>query len=234
MKLFLSLVLACMLAVSTLSAQALFVHPTYTVGSNDASLLAPVSYTSTQQAALPSRTSFVPSQVTVAAPKTFITELGLTFPLKPSSIKDYINTNGITTLPLTSGYSSGFQVGRHSIVSNQATIGVVLGANGFIGSTPTATNQIYQIGIYATGRLYFGESWRGGAFAELGAGPEASAASFNGSNFEYQGNIGARVGAGYNYKFTNDVTLGVSLLATPAVSSAGFLDGAKVVVNMLW
>ena len=40
--------------------------------------------------------------------------------------------------------------------------------------------------------------------------------------------------SGYNYKFTNDVTLGVSLLATPAVSSAGFLDGAKVVVNMLW
>lgn len=221
--------------VCSVSAQTLeLTYPTYTPSRIPVSMEQPISISTPLGAPRSMPKIITPTAITVSEPKTYVTDLGLTFPIKPSAIKDYINANGITTLPLTSGYSSGFQIGKHQIISDQATIGIVAGANFFVGSTPIATNQIYQLGIYATGRLYFGESWRGGLFAELGAGPEGSAASFNGTPFVFQGNIGARVGAGYNYKFNKDVTIGLSLQATPSISAGAFTDGARVLINMLW
>jgi len=172
--------------------------------------------------------------VTLSAQGKAITELGITFPIKSSVIKNYVSTNGVSALPLTSGYSSGVEIGRHGVISNQATVGVLANANMFLASDSTWMNQIYQLDVFLTGRLYFDESWRGGVYAELGAGPEFSAAKFKGAPLVYQINIGARFGVGYNYKFTDDVTIGIALVAAPSLTMSDFMDGVKVRASMLW
>ena len=165
--------------------------------------------------------------------KKYVTELGLIFPVKTDGVKDYINASNIGVNPLTSGFGSGFQFGRHRIINEKATLGVILGANMFYGKG-TATNQLYQFGTYLTGRLYFGETWRNGVFTEVGAGPEAAMASLNGGDFQYQVNVASRIGLGYNYQFNKDVTLGASVVVAPSIMADNYTDGAKVVVNMLW
>ena len=167
------------------------------------------------------------------AKKKYVTELGLVFPVKTDAVKDYINASNIGINPLTSGFSSGFQVGKHRIINEKATLGLALGGNMFYGRG-VATNQVYQLGAYLTGRLYFGDSWRNGVFAEVGAGPEAAATSLNGGDFQYQANIASRFGVGYNYQFNEDVTLGASVVVAPSIMADNYFDGAKVVVNMLW
>ena len=165
--------------------------------------------------------------------KKYVTELGLVFPVKTDAVKDYINASNIGISPLTSGFSSGFQVGKHRIINEKATLGVILGGNMFYGRG-VATNQVYQVGTYLTGRLYFGNTWRNGVFAEVGAGPEMAATSLNGGDFQYQANIASRFGLGYNYQFNEDVTLGASVVVAPSIMNDNYFDGAKVVVNMLW
>lgn len=167
------------------------------------------------------------------AKKKYVTELGLVFPVKTDAVKDYINASNIGINPLTSGFSSGFQVGKHRILDEKATLGLALGGNMFYGRG-VATNQVYQLGAHLTGRLYFGDSWRNGVFAEVGAGPEAAATSLNGGDFQYQANIASRFGLGYNYQFNADVTLGASVVVAPSIMNDNYFDGAKVVVNMLW
>ena len=165
--------------------------------------------------------------------KKYVTELGLIFPVKTDAVKDYINASNIGVNPLTSGFGSGFQFGRHRIINEKATLGVLVGSNVFYGKG-TTTNQLYQFGAYLTGRLYFGETWRNGVFAEVGAGPEAAMASLNGGDFQYQVNVASRIGLGYNYQFNKDVTLGASVVVAPSIMADNYTDGAKVVVNMLW
>lgn len=165
--------------------------------------------------------------------KKYVNELGLVFPTKTDDIKGYINANNIAVNPLTSGFSSGFQVGKHRIINDQATLGVILAANGFF-SAGSAENQIYQFGAYLTGRLYFGETWRNGVFAEIGAGPEVAAASVQGGDFQFQANFGTKLGVGYNYQFNKDVTLGLSFITAPSMLSDNYFNGSKIVVNMLW
>lgn len=171
--------------------------------------------------------------ISVGESSKYVNELGLVFPTKSGPIRDYINANNIRINPLTSGFSSGFQIGRHRIINEKSTLGVVLGSNAFY-SSDTATTQIYQTGLYLTGRLYFGETWRNGVFAEVTAGPEFAATSIQGSDFQIQTNVGTRIGVGYNYQFNRDVTLGVSLVASPSILSDNYLDGSRVVINMLW
>lgn len=165
--------------------------------------------------------------------KKYISELGLVSPLKTQPIKDYISANNVNVTPLTSGFSSGLQVGKHRIINDQVTLGLVIGANMFV-STVNTTNQVYQLGTYLTGRLYFGESWKNGVFTEISAGPEASAASLTDSDFKFQANFASRFGLGYNYQFNKDVTLGASIVLSPSIMSDNYTDGAKVVINMLW
>lgn len=165
--------------------------------------------------------------------KKYVFELGLNTPINASGIKDYINSNNVSVSPLTSGFNTGFQIGGHKIINDQATLGIVVGMNTFIASQ-SVTNQIYQLGTYLTGRLYFGDSWRNGIFTEISAGPEASVISLSKSDFSYQVNIASRLGVGYNYQFNKDVTLGVSVVISPSITSANYTDGAKIVVNMLW
>lgn len=165
--------------------------------------------------------------------KKYVTELGLIFPVKTNAVKDYINAANINVSPLTSGFSSGFQLGKHRIVNEKATLGAIIGANMFYGKG-VVTNQVYQLGAYLTGRLYFGDTWRNGVFAEVGAGPEVSATSLSGGDFQYQANFASRIGVGYNYRFNEDVTLGASVVVAPSITSDNYFDGAKVVVNMLW
>ena len=166
--------------------------------------------------------------------KTAITELGLTFPIKSTALKDYIGANGVTSLPLTSGYSNGVEIGRHSVISNQATIGLLANANMFMASDSTWIDQIYQLNLFLVGRLYFGDSWRGGFFAELGSGPEISLAKFRGAPLIYQIDIGSRIGVGYNYKFAEDVTIGASVLISPSITMGNTSDGIKIAISMLW
>jgi hypothetical protein len=165
--------------------------------------------------------------------KKYVSELGFVFPGKTQVIKDYVNANSVSINPLTSGFGSGFQLGKHRIINDQATLGVVLGANAFFISS-NAKTQIYQIGTYLTGRLYFGETWRNGVFTELGAGPEFAASSINDSDFNVQANFASRIGIGYNYQFNKDVTLGASLIVSPSLMTDDYLNGSKFVINMLW
>ena len=165
--------------------------------------------------------------------KKYITELGLVFPVKTDAVKDYINASNIGVSPLTSGFSSGFQFGKHRIINQKATLGVILGGKMVVGKG-VELNQVYQLGAYLTGRLYFGDTWRNGVFAELGAGPEGAMASLNGGDFQYQANFASRFGVGYNYQFNEDVTLGASVVVAPSIMNDNYFDGAKVVVNMLW
>jgi len=165
--------------------------------------------------------------------KNYVTELGLVFPVKTDAMKNYINANSIVVSPLTSGFGAGFQLGKHRILNEKATLGVILGGNMFIASAETTT-QVYQIGAYLTGRLYFGETWRNGVFAEVGAGPEFAGAKIQDSDFRIQSNFASRFGLGYNYQFSKDVTLGISAIISPALTADNYFDGAKIVANMLW
>jgi hypothetical protein len=169
----------------------------------------------------------------VGSTSKYVTELGLVFPGKPDEIKNYVNANGINVSPLTSGLNSGFQFGRHRIINDQATLGLVVAGNAFFTSS-SVKNQIYQIGTFLTGRLYFGDNWRNGLFAEVASGPEFAAASIQGGDFQLQVNVASRVGVGYNHQFSKDVTLGISFVASPSLTSSDYLNGSKVVVNMLW
>lgn len=180
------------------------------------------------------RAVVVPSPLEPAKPKTSIVELGVVFPLKNSVVKEYITTRGITTLPLTSGYTSGAQIGVHNIIAAQSTVGVIAGANVFVGSDAVSTSQIYQLSLLMTGRHYFGSSWHGGFFAELGSGLEVSATKFTATPLALQINMATRIGAGYNYEFADDVTVGLSILASPSLSAGSLMDGARVAVSMLW
>jgi len=182
--------------------------------------------------------SIVPSfsqstPICVGTEKKYVNELALTFPTNGRDIKDYINTNNVVVNPLTSGFSSGFQIGKHRIINDQATLGLILGSNVFFTSATTKT-QIYQTNLNLVGRLYFGESWRNGVFTEIGAGPEFAASSVQDSDFQLQVNFGTRIGIGYNYQFNKDVTLGLSFIASPSVISDNYLNNSRVVVNMLW
>lgn len=165
--------------------------------------------------------------------KKYVSELGLVFPVKTDAMKNYINSNTIVISPLTSGFSAGFQYGRHRLLNDRATLGVLLGGNMFVASAATTT-QVYQLGAYLTGRLYFGETWRNGVFAEVGAGPEFAGAVIQSGDFQFQSNFASRFGIGYNYQFSKDVTLGLSAVVSPSLMSDNYFDGARVVVNMLW
>lgn len=165
--------------------------------------------------------------------KKYVNELGLVFPVKTAIMKNYISAGSINVNPLTSGFSSGSQIGRHRIINEKATLGVILASNIFYGNTPVK-NQIYQVGTYLTGRLYFGETFKNGVFAELGAGPEFSAASLSGASFQLQANFASRVGLGYNYRFNDDVSLGAAVVISPSITADNYTDGARVIVNMLW
>jgi hypothetical protein len=175
------------------------------------------------------------AQSPIAATTTrYVNELGLTIPLKNATLKNYVESHGLQTLPLTSGISNGVQFGRHGVISRQATIGVTCGANMFVGTDSVEVSQIYQLAFYLTGRLYFGDSWRSGFYAELGSGPELSAAKLKGQPLVFQANIGARVGVGYNIEFNDDVTIGVGVIAAPAMSAKTLLEGTKGTISMWW
>jgi hypothetical protein len=165
--------------------------------------------------------------------KNYINELGLVFPTDASSVKNFINANNVGVSPLTSGFSSGFQLGIHRIVNERATLGLVLGTNAFF-SLDSVNNHIYQVGAFITGRVYFGDTWRNGLFAEIAAGPEFAAASLGGKDFQIQTNVASRIGIGYNYQFNKDVTLGVSVVASPSLLANSYFDGSRIVINMLW
>lgn len=164
---------------------------------------------------------------------TWITELALTIPVKTSTIKTYLDANGVVPIPLGAGYTSGARVSRHAIITQQATIGGSVTANCFVGSGVGATVQIYQLQAFVVGRIYFGESWRGGAFCELGSGLELTAAKFA-SPFIYQINIGSVAGIGYNYELSSAVTIGASVLVSPALLGNGIGDSAKLAIGMQW
>lgn len=200
-------------------------------------------FAQTSRRAMVEASPIQPQKDTTVSSTNYINELGLTFTVQNGPLKTYVTGLGVAPSPLTSGFGSGFQVGRHYFVSQQATIGMILGANAYYSNTPAnffgtsspeVTAQLYQVASYFTGRVYFGESWQRGIFAELGAGPEVSAVSFNSSGFLYQANLGTRLGVGYNYKFSNDVTLGLSVLASPSVTNNNYLDGSKLLINLLW
>lgn len=163
----------------------------------------------------------------------YLNEIGLVFPVNPDVIKNYVNANSIDISPLTSGFGTGFQIGRHRVLNEKATLGIVMGGNAFITSG-TTTSQIYQANLFLTGRLYFGSTWRNGVFAEVGTGPEFAASSVQGSDFGLQANIASRIGVGYNYQFNKNVTLGISVIASPSLTAGNYTDGARVVANMLW
>lgn len=163
----------------------------------------------------------------------WLNEMSLVAPTNTAATRDFFTANGITSNPLTSGLGYGVQVGRHFCVGNGATVGAVLSGNAFYSSSIT-TNQVYGLSAYFVGRAYFSNTWRHGLFAELGAGPEVSAVSVNSSDFRVQGNLSTRVGVGYNYEFNDDITVGAAVLVTPAISSSNYLDGARVVINLLW
>jgi hypothetical protein len=165
--------------------------------------------------------------------KKYVSELGLSFPLKSQHMKDYINLNNVQVAPLTSGFGAGFQLGGHRILNENATLGVLLNSNMFLASGEHFT-QVYQMGAYLTGRLYFGDTWRNGVFTEIGAGPEFAAASIQGGDFQFQGNFASRIGLGYNYQFNKDVTLGASVVVSPSLTSDDYLNETRVVINMLW
>lgn len=171
---------------------------------------------------------------TVTFAQQGLTELGLTFPIKTSTLSDYVKANGVTSNPLTSGYSNGVEIGRHLLISPQATVGVLANLNMFLASDSTFINQIYQLDVFCVGRLYFGQSWHGGLFLEVASGPEISAAKFHGAALLYQINIGSRIGAGYNYKFSNDVTVGAAIYVSPSLTMGDIMNGTKVAVSMLW
>lgn len=164
----------------------------------------------------------------------YVSELGLLFPVKTDAIKDYVNANTIVVSPLTSGFGAGFQYGMHRILNDRSTLGLALNGNTFVASAGTTTNQVYQAGLYLTGRLYFGDTWRNGVFAEVGAGPEFAGAVIRGGDFTYQVNVASRLGVGYNHQFSKDVTLGISAIVSPSMTSSDYLSSARIVVNMLW
>lgn len=164
---------------------------------------------------------------------SWISEVGFVFPTRPVVFRDFYAANNVNPVPLTSGLGYGAQFGRHLLIGNSSTIGVVTNANAFYSSLGNTT-QIYQVAAYFLARAYMNESWRSGIFAELGAGPEVSATSFNGSTFAYQGNISTRIGVGYNHKFNEQFSVGATFVVVPSVTSNNVLDGSRVVVNMLW
>lgn len=163
----------------------------------------------------------------------WLNEMSLVVPTKTNAVRDYFSANGVTSNPLTSGLGYGVQVGRHLCIGRGATVGGVLAGNAFYSSGIT-TNQVYGLSAYFVGRAYFSNTWRNGLFAELGAGPEVSAVSVNGSSFRTQANLSTRVGVGYNYEFNDDITVGATVLVSPSVTSSNYLDGARVVINLLW
>lgn len=169
----------------------------------------------------------------IAPHSKYINEIALVAPINRDDVKNYINSSNITANPLTSGFGSGFQFGTHKIVNERATLGIAVASNAFF-SSGTTTTQLYQLGTYLTGRLYFGETWRNGIFAEIAAGPEAAASSIQDEDFQFQANIGTRVGIGYNYQFNKDVTLGLSIVASPSLVSDNYLSGSRAVISMMW
>lgn len=174
------------------------------------------------------------AQTEIVGSKESVYELGVVFPLRSNAVKDFIAAHNVGVLPMTSGVGSGCQAGKHWVVSSEATVGVVCGFNMFIGSGNGGTNHIYELESLVVGRLYFGESWRGGLYAELGSGPQVTIAKFPGESLLYQVNITTQVGVGYNYRFSGDVTIGAGIKTTPSLSITNMLDGTKVVVSMLW
>lgn len=163
----------------------------------------------------------------------WVNEVGLLVPTNSSGIRDYFAANSITPTPLTGGLSSGLQFGRHYRIGNAATIGATLSGNVLYSSGATTT-QVYQTAAYFVARGYLSQTWRSGIFAEIGIGPEVSAVSVANSDFMIQANASTRLGVGYNYQFNDDVSVGVSVGVTPSITSDNYLDGARVLVNMLW
>lgn len=163
----------------------------------------------------------------------WINEIGIVVPTKSTPLKDFFNSTGVNSSPLTTGLGHSVQFGRHLPYGKSSTVGAVANVNAFY-SSQGASYQIYQASILFIGRAYLGESWRSGAFVELGAGPEIGGASLNGGSFFYQANIAARAGIGYNYKFNDAITVGATAVLSPSVTSGSITDGAKVVISMLW
>jgi len=164
---------------------------------------------------------------------SWVNEMGLTIPTKSSTVRDYFAANSVTPNPLTSGLGYGIQAGRHLRIGSAATIGGIVAGNVYYSKT-TSTTQVYNFSTYFVARGYMSETWRDGAFVEVGFGPEVSAASFTDSSFVYQANLSTRLGVGYNYQFNNDVSVGISAVVSPSVTASNYLDGSKVIVNILW
>lgn len=163
----------------------------------------------------------------------WISEVGFVFPTKPVAIRDFYAANKIIPNPLTSGLGYGTQIGRHILLENGSTIGVVANANMFYSSTQN-TSQIYQFSTYFLARAYMDDYWRRALFFEIGVGPEVSATSFNDSDFIYQANISTRIGVGYNYKFNQQFSVGATFVVVPSVVSSSPFDGSRIIVSMLW
>lgn len=174
------------------------------------------------------------SSMAFAQDRLWINEIGLSFPVSNNGLKDYLNTCGISSLPLTSGLGTGVLLGRHAAITQQTTLGGVIHANVFAMSSQAATAQVYQLSALIMGRMYFSDTWCEGIFAELGGGAEASAASCYGAPFDAQVNLSSRAGLGYNFHFGSTATFGITAQITPTALSGGYFGNTKLIINMLW
>jgi hypothetical protein len=160
-------------------------------------------------------------------------EIGLVFPIFSDDARNFINGAGIAPNPLSTGFGTGVQFGYHKQMSDRATLGVVANTTMYLDNGATTT-QLYQLGAFATGRLYFMEKWTNSVFAEVGAGPEVAAYSINGGTFTTQASLASRFGAGYNYSFDNNVCLTVSAVVSPNFASNDPTRNAKIIIGMVW
>jgi hypothetical protein len=172
-------------------------------------------------------------EVDVEVSRPTLLEIGLVFPIFSDDARNFINGAGIAPNPLSTGFGTGVQFGFHKLMSDRATLGVVANTTMYLDNGATTT-QLYQLGAFATGRLYFMENWTNSVFAEVGAGPEVAAYSIAGGTFNTQVSLASRFGAGYNYSFDNNVCLTVSAVVSPNFASNDPTRNAKIIIGMVW
>lgn len=160
-------------------------------------------------------------------------EIGLVVPIYSDDARSFINGAGIAPNPLSTGFGTGVQLGYHKQMSDRATLGAVVNTTMYLDKSATTT-QLYQLGAFATGRVYFMQKWTNSVFAEVGAGPELATYSLNGGTFTTQVSLASRFGAGYNYSFDNNVCLTVSAVVSPNFATNDPTRNAKIIVGMVW
>ena len=174
-----------------------------------------------------------PIQPSTKVDRPTLLEIGLVFPIFSDDARNFINNTGVSPNPLSTGFGTGIQLGYHKQMSDRATLGVVANTTMYLDHGATST-QLYQLGAFATGRLYFMEKWTNSVFAEVGAGPEVAAYSINGGTFNTQVSLASRFGAGYNYSFDNNVCLTLSAVVSPNFASNDPTRNAKIIIGMVW